>query len=776
MTLEKIITAYESGKLSTIEVKEKIGELRKKSEKPAFFTECQRVNPVKQGKPVFWIHGAFGDASVYIPLAEKIKRPFYGIQARGLFDDKTPLSGVKAIASFYKGMIRSIQPKGPYDIGGYSIGGVFAYEVARQIQTDKQIVQTLTLVDSLYPPCHKIFEFSLYDSLYFSSAGLINLTFRHNPKMAIGIINRLERPERDENDEQALVESFVRFCIKAGVNKPEEWIRNYIKKMDQIQNGYNINDYVPSSLIHNIPHVKYFNNRDGLFFGQDAAHMNLQDKDPLQGVDYWSEWKKLLPNIEYQELVVDNHLMLFEDKVALQAICDYCDKIYNRETIRTSDLTTSGPIASLPKSSDQKELEEKATHYFKKLFSAILKRPADQIQAGEPMEKYGIDSLMATQLTNQLQEIFGSLSITLFFEYRTIQELTGYFLESYGEELREILGMDKKNEDNETIITRVDQDQFPSIEGESFTSPASTALDIAIIGLSGRYPQAGNIDEYWENLQGGRDCITEIPKDRWDWREYYTKDRSQLGNHYSKWGGFIEDVDRFDPLFFNISPREAEFMDPQDRLFLEYAWMALEDAGYCREDLQEKEGKYLSSQVGVYAGVMFGEYQFLGVEASLLGNRMVTGGSYSAIANRVSYILNLHGPSMTVDTACSSSLTSIHLACQDLKHRKTDLAIAGGVNLSIHPNKYLELSMSQFISTQGHCESFGEGGEGYIPGEGVGVVLLKRLQDAEKDGDHIYGVIKGSAINHGGKTNSYTVPNPCPKSHSPANGYYASAG
>ena len=132
----------------------------------------------------------------------------------------------------------------------------------------------------------------------------------------------------------------------------------------------------------------------------------------------------------------------------------------------------------------------------------------------------------------------------------------------------------------------------------------------------------------------------------------------------------------------------------------------------------------------------------------------------ASIANRVSYALNLHGPSLTLDTMCSSSLTAIHLACQDLKQGRTSLAIAGGVNVSIHPNKYLVLSAGQFISSDGHCQSFGEGGDGYIPGEGVGVVVLKRLSEAQRDGDHIYGIIRGSALNHGGKTNGYTVPNP----------------
>ena len=269
---------------------------------------------------------------------------------------------------------------------------------------------------------------------------------------------------------------------------------------------------------------------------------------------------------------------------------------------------------------------------------------------------------------------------------------------------------------------------------------------IAIVGLSGRYPDAWDLDDYWRNLSQGVDCIREIPADRWRWQDYYRDVASGealvAGQHSSKWGGFIEGADEFDPRFFSITPRDAEQIDPQERLFLQHAWMAIEDAGYTRAALQACRG----GQVGVYAGVMYGEY-----------NRS---GSLASIANRLSYVLNLHGPSMTLDTMCSSSLTAIHLASQDLRLGRTDMALAGGVNLSLHPGKYGMLSAGQFISSDGHCQSFGEGGDGYIPGEGVGVVVLKRLSDAERDGDAIHAVIRGSALNHGGKTNGYTVPNP----------------
>jgi acyl transferase domain-containing protein/acyl carrier protein len=414
---------------------------------------------------------------------------------------------------------------------------------------------------------------------------------------------------------------------------------------------------------------------------------------------------------------------------------------------------------------DDKSLLKKTKEYLRQEISVVLKLPAHRIETKAALEKYGIDSIVAMNLTSQLEKTFGKLSKTLFFEYQNIDDLSEFFVGKYKESL---LGLFTSSE-NQATITQ------PKASGEPLTSqhkkrnsfikkrkiknqdtPAfDTGFDqgntnenepIAIIGLSGRYPESHNITEFWKNLRDGKDCIIEVPEERWDWREYYSEDRTEPGRHYSKWGGFIEGVDEFDPRFFNISPREARNIDPQERLFLQHAWMAVEDAGYTRESLQVPADKDLSGQVGVYVGVMYGEYNL--------------SGSLASIANRVSYVLNLHGPSITMDTMCSSSLTSIHLACQDLKSGRTSLGIAGGVNVSIDPNKYHMLSSGQFISSDGHCQSFGEGGDGYIPGEGVGVVLLKRLSEAEKGGDHIYGIIKGSALNHGGKTNGYSVPNP----------------
>jgi polyketide synthase PksN len=415
----------------------------------------------------------------------------------------------------------------------------------------------------------------------------------------------------------------------------------------------------------------------------------------------------------------------------------------------------------------QETLQEKAEHYFKKLLSSVIKLPVNRIESDAPMEKYGIDSLVIMRMTDELEKSFGSLSKTLFFEYQNIRSMAGYFLDSHRDKLIDLLGVAHKIRQPavESAASSANHmplqpskrksrhQRFASLDKPNISAPAKE--DIAIIGMAGRYPQAKNVDELWENLCNRKDSITEIPKERWDYRLFADENKSM-----AQWGGFLDDVDRFDPLFFNITPREAEFMDPQERLFLECVLETLEDAGYTREALSKVQGSGMEGNVGVYVGVMYDEYQLYGAREQAQGHMVALSGITSSIANRVSYFCNFHGPSIGLNTMCSSSLIAIHLACQSIRQGECELAIAGGVNVSIHPNKYLLLDRGNFMSSKGRCESFGTGGDGYVPGEGVGSILLKPLSKAIEDRDQIYGVIKGSAINHGGKTNGYTVPNP----------------
>ncbi|EYF04556.1 Long-chain-fatty-acid--CoA ligase [Chondromyces apiculatus DSM 436] len=408
-----------------------------------------------------------------------------------------------------------------------------------------------------------------------------------------------------------------------------------------------------------------------------------------------------------------------------------------------------------------------AVRYLTGLISEATGVAAAKIDADEGLGAYGIDSMIIMDMNSRLREDFGSLPGTLFFEYSTVRSLAGYFAEHHGDKLRGLLaarfgvkaprgGASQVHRAATSIPEPVHLRPIREVRERDLSEQRPVARerrDVAIIGVAGRYPQARNLREFWANLVAGRDCIEEIPLERWDHRKYYTPHHPRPDQTNSKWGGFIADVDKFDPLFFNISPREANYMDPQQRLFAEVVWEACEDAGYRWDRTSNRAELPRENNVGVFVGSMYHDYDFL-------EGHVATSYWASFIANRISYFFNFRGPSVSLDTACSSSLTSIVLAYESVRKGECYAAIAGGTNLSIHPKKYARLSQLNLLSSEGKCRSFGAGGSGYVPGEGVGAILMKSLDDALRDGDHIYGVIKGGALNHGGKVNGFTVPNP----------------
>ncbi|WP_437627952.1 amino acid adenylation domain-containing protein [Sorangium sp. So ce1151] len=388
------------------------------------------------------------------------------------------------------------------------------------------------------------------------------------------------------------------------------------------------------------------------------------------------------------------------------------------------------------------------------LFASVAEIPARDVRAKTPLSDYGLNSLMAIGLHRLLSaEGLVGLPRTLFFHHRDLREVARHLVTSHGQALRQRFGLTGV-EPSGAAAAPAPVAGAAVVASGPLSAAAGDDTAIAIIGVAGRYPGAEDLRELWQNLREGKDCITEIPADRWDHAAWYDPDRSKLGRIHNKWGGFLRGIDLFDPMFFRISPREAEFMDPQERLFLEVAWSTFEDAGYTRELLQRRHG----GCVGVFAGVMYSEYPFYGVEATLRGRPVAVGLGYGSIANRVSFVMDLNGPSLSVDTLCSSSLTCLHLAVESLRRGECAMALAGGVNLSLHPNKYLQHSLFKMAAPDGRCRSFGEGGDGFTPGEGVGCVLLKPLSRALRDGDPIHGVIRGVAVNHGGRSTGYTVP------------------
>jgi acyl transferase domain-containing protein/SAM-dependent methyltransferase/acyl carrier protein len=280
---------------------------------------------------------------------------------------------------------------------------------------------------------------------------------------------------------------------------------------------------------------------------------------------------------------------------------------------------------------------------------------------------------------------------------------------------------------------------------------------IAIIGMACRFPGGGNDPAaFWELLREGRDAITEVPPDRWSLEDYYDPDPNAEGKMYTRWGGFLKGVrlDEFDARFYGIAPREASSMDPQQRLMLEVTWEALANAGQAQERIS-------NSLTGVFVGVMLNDYAQLQAQQSdptLMDAYMAFGNDSSFMAGRISYILGAQGPSMAVNTACSSSLVSVHLACQSLRARESNMAIAGGVSAILAPEGHIVSSRLRSQSPTGRCKTFDASADGYVRGEGCGVVILKRLSDALADGDPVLAVIRGGAVNHDGPSGGLTVP------------------
>lgn len=369
----------------------------------------------------------------------------------------------------------------------------------------------------------------------------------------------------------------------------------------------------------------------------------------------------------------------------------------------------------------------------------------------------GLDSLLAVEIAGALQrDLEVQLSPTLFFEHPSVGELSDYICTVHAEAVaRHVVDLAPQpvNGDQATPAPAP-----KSVSLSAIASPNGNYReeDVAVVGMACRFPGAPNLGAFWEVLRDGVDAVGEIPADRWDWRDYFDETPGLPGKSYSRWGGFLEEIDRFDARFFSISPKEAMLMDPQQRIFLEVAWHALEHAGYAGRALA-------GSATAVFVGCSYNHYrEILGrsAPAAATSHFAALGNNHSVLANRLSYFLDLNGPSLVVDTLCSSSLAALHMACRSIRDGECDAAIVGGVNLLLDANHYLNMSQMRAYAPDGRCKAFDHRADGFVSGEGIGVVVVKPLQEAVAAGDTVYAVIKGSAINHNGRTNGMTAPHP----------------
>ena len=346
----------------------------------------------------------------------------------------------------------------------------------------------------------------------------------------------------------------------------------------------------------------------------------------------------------------------------------------------------------------------------------------NQIDSQQSLAYYGLTSRDAVGFLVELEDWLGqNLSPTIIWDYPTIASLSQYLAS-----------------DSPTL----------PLQTATPTTRSTQSEPIAIVGMGCRFPGAANLEQFWQLLQEGQDAITHVPRDRWDPTTLNSENTSGVC-----WGGFLPDIDQFDPQFFGLSRREASRMDPQQRLLLEVAWETLEQAG-------ERPDELAGSETGVFVGIASQDYSWL-----QLGNFAAidayagTGNAHSIAANRLSYWLDLRGPSMAVDTACSASLVAVHLAVQSLWSGDCNLAIAGGVNVILNPHLNLAFSQAQMMAADGRCKSFDARADGYVRSEGCGVVLLKRLSDAAREGNQVLALLRGTAITQDGRSNGLTAPN-----------------
>ncbi|ORB12047.1 type I polyketide synthase [Mycobacterium noviomagense] len=390
------------------------------------------------------------------------------------------------------------------------------------------------------------------------------------------------------------------------------------------------------------------------------------------------------------------------------------------------------PLVEQLTSAPAQQRKKLLVDYLRDAVAEVTRVDAAQIREDAGFFDLGMDSLMAVELRRRIEQAVGKdVPATLAMDHPRLSDVAHYLL----------------------------CDVLELSEQASGPQPASIAVTrtdepIAIVAVACRFPGAPNPEAFWELLSGGGDAIREIPEDRFDIDEFYDPDPETPGKIYSRFGGFVDEIDAFDPEFFGISPREAVWIEPQQRLMLETAWEGLERAGY-------SPGELRGSRTGIFVGVAANEYAHLLSAESVdkIEPHFITGNSLNAISGRVAFALGLEGPAVAVDTACSSSLVAVHQACQALHSGDCDLALAGGVNVLLSPVTIIAASRARMLSPVGRCKTFDASADGYVRSEGCGILVLKRLSDAERDGDRICAVIPGSAVNQDGASSGLTVPN-----------------
>lgn len=424
----------------------------------------------------------------------------------------------------------------------------------------------------------------------------------------------------------------------------------------------------------------------------------------------------------------------------------------------------AAPKKAKPKaaSGDADKLARAILQEVRKQTIAHLKLKNKNIEDTADWAEFGFDSILMSSFVNRFNSAFGlNLMPTVMFEATNMLAFSEFLAENHAEEMEKQLAASEKAKSSNKAVEEskveltLEEPELEEPDDSGISAFAQTYKksfksvvnyreeDVAIIGMSCSIAGARNAEEFWDVLNEGKCMVSTIPEDRWDWRDY---------PGVANFGTFIEDVDKFDALFFGISPAEAMYMNPEQRLMMQYVWHCLEDAGYGGDELKgTNTGLFMGCGPSGYAQVLEG-LPILAYSA--------TGTVASVGPNRISYLMDWHGPSHPIDTACSSALVALHRGVECIRKGQCDQVVAGGINLLLSVNGFISFSKSGMLAADGRCKTFSNKADGYVRGEGVGVLLIKSLKAALADGDKIHAVVKGTAENHGGRTTSLTAPNP----------------
>jgi acyl transferase domain-containing protein/enoyl-CoA hydratase/carnithine racemase/acyl carrier protein len=447
--------------------------------------------------------------------------------------------------------------------------------------------------------------------------------------------------------------------------------------------------------------------------------------------------------------------------------------VHVHQQLQAGDVSAapaSTPIAQAPAVSAVRSEDGDVQAGLKALLAQELQIAEDEIDDDTQFVDLGMDSVSGVTWMRRINEQYGTaLDATKIYSHPTIRQLATQLSQELGDrapaQKTAVVASKPILVEQPVPVKFAPAAAVPAVEAikplvsrrakRSSRQDLSAVLrfePIAVIGMAGQFPQAQDVEAFWQNIAAGKDCISEVPAGRWDIDAHYRAGEATPGKTNSRWMGALENYDCFDPLFFNISPAEAESMDPQQRLFLQTCWNAIEHAGYSAD-------AFSGSKCGVFVGCAEGDYhqEFAAQRLSAQG---FTGSASSILAARISYFLNLQGPCLAIDTACSSSLVAIANACDSLVNGNSDTALAGGVYVMAGPEMLIKTAQAGMLSADGRCFAFDQRANGFVPGEAVATVMLKRLSDAQRDSDTIYSVIRGWGVNQDGKTNGITAPNP----------------